>query len=121
MSQSQLYNIHVRNQYGCGRIDTVQVVIINACKIYVPSAFTPNNDGRNENVRGYFGCLKTLKHFSIYNRWGQIVFTTKDSTQPWDGKYKGREQASGTYVWVAEGEYEGGKKFNEKGMVTLIR
>jgi gliding motility-associated-like protein len=121
LSQSQLYHIHVRNQYGCGRIDTVQVVIINACKIYVPTAFTPNNDGRNENVRGYFGCLKTLKHFSIYNRWGQMIFTTKDSTQPWDGKYNGKEQASGTYVWMAEGEYEGGKKFSEKGMITLIR
>lgn len=121
LSQSQLYNIHVINQYGCGRIDTVQVVIINTCRIFVPSAFSPNNDGRNDNFRGYFGCLKTLYHFSIFNRWGQRIFTTKNSTQTWDGKYNGMEQPTGTYVWIAEGEYQSGKKFTEKGVVTLIR
>jgi gliding motility-associated-like protein len=121
LNLSQLYHIHIRNSYGCGRIDTVQVVIINACKIYVPSAFTPNNDGKNESLRGYFGCLKTLNQFSIFNRWGQRIFTTKNGTQAWDGKYNGKEQPTGTYVWIAEGEFEGGKKFSEKGLITLIR
>lgn len=119
--QSQLYNVHVINNYGCGRIDTVQVVILNGCKLYVPTAFTPNYDGLNDKFRIYIGCLKTLTRFTIFNRWGQVIFTTKNDADTWDGRYKGIEQQAGSYIWMAEGEYKSGKKFTEKGIVTLIR
>ena len=121
LAQSQLYYVHVVNKYECGRIDSVQVNILNGCKISVPNAFTPNNDGANDVLRAFFGCLKKLDHFTIFNRWGQMVFTTTISTSGWDGKIRGVDQQPGTYIWIAEGEYKSGKRFREKGTITLIR
>jgi len=121
LSQSQLYTVHVINSNGCGRVDTVLVSILKDCKIYVPNAFTPNNDGKNDKLRIYFGCLKTLTHFTIYNRWGQKLFSTQNGTQSWDGKYNGVDQPIGTYIWVVEGQYNSGEKFSEKGTFTLVR
>jgi gliding motility-associated-like protein len=119
--QSQQYNVHVVNGYGCGRTDTVQVTILSECRIFSPTAFTPNQDGLNDKFRIYFGCLKAVTRFTIFNRWGQTIFTTKNGLDGWDGKYKGVEQPAGSYVWIAEGEFNSGKKFTEKGTVTLIR
>lgn len=121
LSESQLYKLHILNQYGCERIDTVMVNIIKTCKVYVPNIFTPNRDGLNETFRAYFGCLQKLDHFSIYNRLGQRVFSTEASTQGWDGKVNGKDQDVGTYIWMAEGEYNSGKKFREKGSFILMR
>ena len=121
LQQSQLYNVEVVNSYGCVRTDTVQVIILSDCKIYVPTGFTPNHDGLNDKFRIFVGCLKTLTRFTIYNRWGQMIFTTKNGSDSWNGTYKGVEQPGGSYIWVAEGEYKSGKKFSEKGAFTLIR
>ncbi|HEY5966508.1 MAG TPA: gliding motility-associated C-terminal domain-containing protein [Chitinophagaceae bacterium] len=121
LQQSQLYNVQVVNSYGCIRTDSVQVIILSDCKIYVPTGFTPNQDGLNDKFRIYAGCLKALTRFTIYNRWGQVIFTTKNGSDSWNGKYKGVDQPGGSYVWIAEGEYKSGKKFSEKGTFTLIR
>ena len=121
LQQSQLYNVQVVNSYGCVRTDSVQVIILSDCKIYVPTGFTPNQDGLNDKFRIYVGCLKALTRFTIYNRWGQVIFTTKNGSDSWNGKYKGVDQPGGSYVWIAEGEYKSGKKFSEKGTFTLIR
>ena len=68
LAKSQMYYVHVLNRYGCGRIDSVQVNILNDCKVSVPNAFTPNNDGINDILRAFFGCLKQLDHFTVFNR-----------------------------------------------------
>lgn len=121
LAKSQLYYVHVINRYGCGRIDSVQVNILNDCKIWVPNAFSPNNDGKNDILRAFFGCLKKLDQFTIFNRWGQIVFTTTISTHGWDGRIRGLDQQPGTYIWIAEGEFKSGARFSEKGTFTLVR
>ena len=121
LQQNQLYKVEVVNSYGCLRTDSVQVIILNDCKIYVPTGFTPNHDGLNDKFRIYVGCLKSLTRFTIYNRWGQVIFNTKNGSDSWNGTYKGVEQPGGSYIWVAEGEYKSGKKFSEKGIVSLIR
>lgn len=121
LAKSQLYKVHVINQYGCGRIDSVQVNILNDCKVWVPNAFSPNNDGKNDILRGFFGCLSKLDQFTIFNRWGQVVFTTNISTYGWDGRIRGLDQQPGTYVWIAEGEFKNGERFREKGTITLVR
>jgi gliding motility-associated-like protein len=121
LNQSQQYIIHVVNSYGCGRYDTLLVTVINGCKVFVPTIFSPNNDGINDILRGYFGCLKTLDYFTIYNRWGKLVFSTKISTAGWDGRISGLNQETGTYVWVAEGEFQSGERFVQKGSFVMIR
>jgi gliding motility-associated-like protein len=86
----------------------------------LPNAFTPNNDGKNDcfGVRQW-GDAK-IEQFMIYNRWGQIVFETKNSHDCWDGTFKGISQASGGYVYIIRAGTVCGYVF-KKGIVTLIR
>jgi gliding motility-associated-like protein len=89
--------------------------------VFVPTAFTPNNDGRNDVIRPIAVGIAQIKSFSIYNRWGQRVFTTTINGQGWDGRIGGKLQGSGVFVWWVEAIDYLGKKFFQKGTVTLIR
>jgi len=90
-------------------------------EIYVPTAFTPNNDGRNDLLKAIAIGMKEYHYFTIYNRWGQPVFTTKDFTKGWDGKMKGLVQSPGTYVWVAETVDFTGKIVKRNGTTILLK
>ncbi len=102
---------------ACG--DATDVVKVFVFKdIYVPTAFTPNNNGRNDTWN-----IPALNAFTnadvwVYNRWGQVVFQTKNTYIPWDGKYKGLPQPAGVYVYVIDLKL-GGKPL--KGTLMLIR
>ncbi len=90
-------------------------------KMFMPTAFTPNGDGKNDLLKPlYFGKLNSCK-FILFNRYGQKVFETTDCTQSWDGKVKGLLQNTGTYVWTISYQFEGEEIKEEKGTVTLIR
>jgi hypothetical protein len=65
--------------------------------------------------------IKELKFFNVYNRWGELVFFTKDFTKGWDGSYKGKDQGTFTFVWMAEGIDFKGNVIRKKGTVTIIR
>ena len=88
--------------------------------IYVPNAFTPNGDGNNDIlfVRGNF---ITDLYFTVYNRWGELVFETRNLTQGWDGTYNGRDADPAVFVYYLEAFCEGGESYFEKGNITLIR
>jgi len=87
----------------------------------MPSAFTPNGDGKNDMFGPtVFGKL-SFYDLIIYNRWGQIVFKAKESTQKWNGAIKGVNQNSGIFVWMCTYQFEGEEKRNERGTLTLIR
>ena len=87
--------------------------------VFVPSAFSPNNDDKN-NTFNIVASYITLKKFEIYNRWGQMVFFTNTLGKGWDGKYKGQDAEIGTYYYYIE--YEAyGKKKTLKGDINLIR
>ena len=89
----------------------------------MPDAFSPNGDGKNDFFGPVSHTYVVVKEFHIYNRWGQLVH---NSTEPWDGKFNGKEQPSGTYMYYIEGQYfdpatnsmQTGK---EEGGVTLLR
>jgi len=88
---------------------------------YVPSAFTPNNDGKNDIFRPLiFGNVKKYQ-FTIYNRWGQIVFQTTEIGKGWDGKFGGMQQDPNVFVWTCTYQLEAEEVKHEKGSVTLIR
>jgi gliding motility-associated-like protein len=89
--------------------------------VFVPTGFTPNNDGRNDLVRPVAVGIKTIDCFTIYNRWGQVLFTTTINGHGWDGKVNGQLQSSGTFVWMVKATDYTGKAYFEKGVVTLIR
>ena len=89
--------------------------------IYVPKVFTPNNDGHNDVVKPIVVGITTFHYFNIYNRWGNLVFTTKDPNAGWDGKFKGVLQPVETYLWIAEGLDKDKKKITRRGMISLVR
>lgn len=89
--------------------------------IYFPSAFTPNNDGLNDIFQAtVFGRWRSFK-MDVYDRFGELIFSTTDYKKVWDGKIKGMPGSVGVYVWVCCYELEGGKPAFEKGKVKLIR
>lgn len=92
------------------------------CKLYVPNAFTPNNDGKNDvfKVAGYDNL--SFFRFRIYNRWGVEVFFSSLPEKGWDGFLKGQLQPQGVYVWILKYKKKySSETFLQKGSVTLIR
>jgi len=89
--------------------------------IYVPRGFSPNNDGTNDLLKPILVGIQEFHYFTVYNRWGNIIFTTTDPNQGWDGTFKGVPQPVETYLWIAEGIDINGKKIVAKGMTSLVR
>ncbi len=92
-----------------------------APQIFVPTGFTPNGDGKNDIIRPVAVGISKLEYFRIYNRWGQLVFSTSINGQGWNGKIKGKDQSSNVYVWIVKGVDFTGKEIIAKGTVTLIK
>jgi len=89
-------------------------------QIFVPNAFTPNGDGRNDIVYVRGTNISSLK-FYIYDQWGELIYTSLDQTNGWDGTYKGSKEPVGVYVYYVEAIMNDGKQVNKKGTVTLLR
>jgi len=116
------YKLVVTDAIGCADSAFITVrVFKTSASVFVPTAFTPNNDGRNDVVRPIAVGIKKINYFSIYNRWGQLVFTTSINGKGWDGKISGREQNSGVFVWMVSAIDYLDKPIFLKGTVTLIR
>lgn len=90
-------------------------------EVYMPKIFTPNGDGVNDILKPYIAGLDELKLFNVYNRWGNLIFSTKNSGEGWDGTYRGTPQPNETYIWIIEGINKKGEKVVRKGMVSLVR
>lgn len=119
--QTKLYIARGYNSSQCASEDSINVIVVDDCgEMFVPNAFSPNNDGVNDvlYVRGQ--CLETLT-FMVFNRWGQKVFETTDKTIGWDGTFKGDIMNTGVFVYRLEGKDYEGKGYSLKGNVTLIR
>jgi gliding motility-associated-like protein len=117
------YKVRVANGDGsCFAEDDVVVKVYKTGPdILVPSGFTPNKDGRNEIIRPTLIGITQLNFFSIYNRWGQLVFNTNEPNKGWDGDFGGVPQPSGTYIYQVQGTDYSGKKILRKGTVVLVR
>ncbi len=115
------YTVRV-SEGSCFSDDQVKVRIYKTGPdILVPSAFTPNGDGKNDVIRPALIGITKYNFFSIYNRWGQLLFTTTEINKGWDGNFSGVAQPSGTYVYQAQGTDFLGKTILRKGTVVLIR
>jgi gliding motility-associated-like protein len=95
-----------------------------ACNVYVPNAFSPNEDGVNDLFQANIGCTVTEFDLRVFNRWGQLVFSSQNPDDGWDGNSKGEPAISAVYVYVLQVSYdqEGKLKSEVKtGDVALIR
>lgn len=110
------------NAYNCADTAYKMITVLASCYIAVPSAFTPNGDGLND----YLYPLNAFKAdnlvFRIYNRFGQVIFESRDWTRKWDGRVNSQPQSSGTYVWTLDyTDRNSQQKISLKGTTVLIR
>jgi gliding motility-associated-like protein len=99
------YTIHIKQQNGCETVDTIFVRLKNNVKcpeVFVPKAWSPNKDGHNDQLFPLTTGPIQLKFFRVFNRWGQLVFETKEVGQGWDGIFKGQPQVKDVYTWTLE-------------------
>ena len=116
------YRLTATDQYGCFGEDDIKVVLYKTGPdILLPSAFTPNADGLNDIYKPFTIGLNKLDYFSVYNRWGELLYSTGIIGQGWNGIYNGKAQPSGTYVYQAQGTDYMGKTIYRKGTFVLIR
>ena len=122
--QDTWYKVSVTGNNGCAAEDSILVKssIANANgNFYVPNAFTPNGDGVNDVFRPIPIGMKQINYFKVYDRWGQLMFSTTQQNAGWDGTFKGHPQDPAVFVWIAGGVDYQDKKITQKGTVTLIR
>ena len=116
------YQVQVFNSAGCEDTAFINIkVYATLPTVFVPSAFTPNNDGINDVLRPLAVGMQQIQFFQIYNRWGQMVFATQQNGKGWDGRINGQLQSNNTYVWMVKAIDFTGAVYFKKGTVTLVR
>ena len=117
------YPIEVEDKNNCKLDGKIDVPERNCCEsVFIPNAFTPNNDGQNDELHILGLAGMELKDFRIYNRWGQLVFRTQQAWDSWNGHFKGGEAETDTYFY--ELSYRCLKDdylYFRKGDILLIR
>ncbi len=116
------YFVTARTATGCKGTDSVHVKIYKSKPdIFIPSAFTPGNDGRNDIFKPITAGIAEFRFFRVYNRLGQLMYETTKPNEGWNGLFNGEPQPAGTYVFAAEGSDYTGRLIIKRGTVVLIR
>ena len=116
------YKVFVTDLLGCLDSATILVKIFRTNpQIFVPTGFTPNGDGRNDFLKPIAVGIERIEYFKVFNRWGQLVFSTTINGQGWNGEIGGKPQTTNTYVWLVKAVDYTGKPIFQKGTATLIR
>lgn len=121
-----LFNPEVRTRYfvtattehGCSVRDSIDV-LVKETVMDIPNAFAPS--GTNSLFRPSIRGIAQLKEFSIFNRWGNKVYSSRNIQEGWDGTYNGKPQPIGVYVYYIDAVTDSGRPFQRRGNVTLIR
>ncbi len=117
-----LYTLQVTDSNNCIGLDSINI-IDSICPqyVYLPNAFTPNGDGKNDIFRPVFAGAASTFRFAVYDRWGRAVFITTTPGDGWDGTAGGRQQPAGTYVWECVYQLYQEPERMQRGTVILIR
>jgi gliding motility-associated-like protein len=120
-----IYTVVQTNIFGCPTEGTISVGDNCPVRLYIPEAFSPNKDGKNDTLIIFGNNHFDNFQMRIFDRWGEIMFSTTDANQSWTGEYNGTTAPSGTYPWVITYETTSETKKKErvvkKGSVSLIR
>jgi len=124
--QAVLYNdtyfyVHITDAIGCTDDDTVFIKVYEGPTYYLPTAFTPNGDGLNDIFFPTPVGIRSTEYFRVFDRYGAMMFQTKEWMRGWDGKLKGKAASSGTYVWMIKGIDKNGSVVEMKGTVILLK
>ncbi|MBK7568677.1 MAG: gliding motility-associated C-terminal domain-containing protein [Bacteroidetes bacterium] len=107
------------DEYGCMASDEVTVNVIGSVDLNIPNAFSANNDGINDIYHIILNGAQLI-HFSVYDRWGQLIYFTESGPIAWDGTSSGKDQEMGVYVYRIEYELNG-VTILRSGSITLLR
>ncbi|HRH51470.1 MAG TPA: gliding motility-associated C-terminal domain-containing protein [Panacibacter sp.] len=124
---SGTYSVQVTDINGCTQNKSVEVRVENCddCKVYLPNAFTPNNDGLNDQFKPLLPDCQNVgfEHYqiNIYNRFGQPVFQSKNAAEGWKGIFNGNAAPQGVYVYTIQYNFKENKPVQKKGTVLLMR
>jgi gliding motility-associated-like protein len=122
LQNDQRYVLTVTTTRGnCQGSDVIDIKVYAGPEIYVPTAFTPNGDGKNDVLMAIPAGIKTFQYFEVFNRWGNKLFSTNNYRNGWDGRHKGAEQPADSYIFIARGVDYNGKTITRKGAVVLVR
>jgi gliding motility-associated-like protein len=115
------YTVTASTPNGCNARDDIRIKAFPKAEVFVPNAFTPNNDRLNDLFYPILVGIKELKQFSVFNRYGQLIFTTAKEGEGWNGTFNGQPQPQGVFVWMVEAIDFEGKVHKQKGNIYLIR
>jgi hypothetical protein len=120
LSDNFSYVMKAYTPEGCMDTDTINIKVFKTLPdIFVPNAFAPL--GVNRILRPIPVGISQFNFFRVYNRWGQLIFETRNAGEGWDGTINGQLQDSGTFVWMASGIDFTGKAIFRKGTAVLVR
>lgn len=117
-----LYGVEVTQL--CPNTDSIFIKVIDCCGFYIPNTFSPNNDNLNDKFDIKSNCVPQKYELSIYNRWGNLIFTSKNIEEKWEGKYEGKDLPEGVYIYKVNciiNENGVNQVWNRSGDITLIR
>ena len=118
-TQTTQYIVNVMAQNGCE--DTAMTtIVVRQTNVYIPDAFSPNNDGVNDLLKVFVVNPKTYS-LKIYNRYGELVFESNDVNSKWNGTYKGENCEVDTYSFILDVTQHNGKQTHQQGIVLLVR
>jgi gliding motility-associated-like protein len=120
-SADQELIVDITTKTKCVTTDSQFVKVVKDIAIHVPSAFTPNGDGKNDFLKPIIFGIKKLYYFRVFNRFGQLMYETNTNRQGWDGNFKGVKQDVQTVVWMVEVLAGDGKIYTNKGSTILLR
>ncbi len=121
------YFVEAIDENGCSDTDQVTIFVSTAKKIYVPTAFSPNNDGVNDEFVIFLksGTVEAINTFSIFDRWGNLLFQTSNITATnsirWDGNHKGQTLGAGIYIYTLDLVLDDETTELYSGEVLLVR
>ncbi|MEO7309920.1 MAG: T9SS type B sorting domain-containing protein [Chitinophagaceae bacterium] len=122
ITSTQTFSVRGFTPEGCEGFDTMKIrVLEHEPDIFVPSAFTPNNDGINDLLRPVGYGVDYLEIFAVYNRLGQQLFVSTTMGRGWDGTFNGKRQPEGAYVWQLKARDFRNKVIEKKGTTILMR
>lgn len=119
----KIFNVSLiaENSNGCMDTATAQITKLQNCEVVVPNAFTPNGDGLNDYLYPLNALGLNDLEFRVFNRFGQLIFESRDAAKKWDGRLDGQMQPTGTYIWLLRYTDYSGRRVNETGSTLLIR
>jgi hypothetical protein len=120
LSSDTRFIVEGTDAQGCKGYDTVFIKVYEGPAYYVPNAFTPNGDGLNDIFTPIPVGIVSTDWFRIYNRYGQLIFESREWLKGWDGRYRGIKQPMGAYVWMIKGKSVTGQDISTKGTVLLL-